>query len=90
MKDKKMILTFAAACALGVITTGCSTLESSPMTTSGESALVVEKDAYALTRQQIIQAIEECRSAKLRSHIHYGKRFVNRRPVDIVVDVSCY
>jgi hypothetical protein len=51
---------------------------------------MVEKEAYALSRQQVIQAIEECRDAKLRSYVIYGKRFVNGRPADVVVDVTCY
>lgn len=90
MEGKKMF-TFALICAFGVITTGCSSLPGSgPMTSSGESALLVEKETYAMTRQQVIQAITECRSAGLRSYVIYGKRFVNQRPADVVVDVSCY
>jgi len=51
---------------------------------------MVEKEAYALSRQQVIQAIQECRDAKMRSYVIYGKRFINNRPADIVVDVNCY
>lgn len=74
-----------------MILAGCSSVpHSNTMTESGESRLLVEKHSYALTRQQVIQAITECRDAHLRSNVIYGKRFVNGRPVDVVVDVSCY
>jgi len=90
MEGKKMFA-YVALCALGIVTAGCSSLpDSGPMTSSGESALLVEKETYAMTRQQVIQAITECRSAGLRSYVIYGKRFVNQRPADVVVDVSCY
>lgn len=90
MEGKKMFA-YLALCAMGVVTAGCSSLPGSgPMTSSGESALLVEKETYAMTRQQVIQAITECRSAGLRSYVIYGKRVVNQRPADVVVDVSCY
>ena len=90
MEGKKMF-TYAALCALGIISAGCSSLPGSgPMTGSGESQLMVEKEAHALSRQQVIQAIEECRGANLKSYVIYGKRFVNGRPADVVVDVTCY
>jgi len=90
MEGKKMF-TYVALCALGLVTAGCSSLPGSgPMTSSGESTLMVEKEAYAMSRQQVIQAIEECRAAGLRNYVIYGKRFVNGRPADVVVDVTCY
>jgi hypothetical protein len=90
MEGNKMI-TFALLCAVGVITAGCSSMPmTGPMTSSGESQLLVEKETYAMTRQQVIQAITECRDARLRSYVIYGKRFVNNRPADVVVDVTCY
>jgi hypothetical protein len=92
MEGKKMI-TFALLCVVGVITAGCSSMPmpmTGPMTSSGESQLLVEKETYAMTRQQVIQAITECRDARLRSYVIYGKRFVNNRPADVVVDVTCY
>jgi hypothetical protein len=90
MEGKKMFA-YVALCAFGLVSAGCSSLPGSgPMTSSGHSQLMVEKEAYALSRQQVIQAIQECRDAKMRSYVIYGKRFINNRPADIVVDVNCY
>tara|TARA_A100001515_G_scaffold125360_1_gene110113 strand:- start:258 stop:503 length:246 start_codon:yes stop_codon:yes gene_type:complete len=51
--------------------------------------LVHEKEMYQLSRQEIINAHEECKAAGLRPVTVYTRVFVGGRPVPIAIDVSC-
>jgi len=51
--------------------------------------IIVEQKSYMLSRNQVINAIEECKSANLRPVLNYGYRKVNNRPIPFVVDVTC-
>jgi hypothetical protein len=51
--------------------------------------IVIEKQAYMLSRQEVITAIEDCKSANLRPVIFYGRRKVMDKPIPFIVDVTC-
>jgi hypothetical protein len=51
--------------------------------------IIIEKQAYMMSRQEVITAIEDCKSAKLRPIIFYGRRKVMDKPIPFIVDVTC-
>jgi hypothetical protein len=77
----KVLLGIAAVSAA---LTGCA---SSPY--GSESKLFVEKRAQPMSRQQVIQAIQDCEVSKMRPIMIMAKRRVNDWDTDIVIDVTC-
>jgi len=53
------------------------------------SKMLVDKEMLAMTRSQIITAIQECQSGNLRPVMVYSKRKINGQVSDAVVDVTC-
>tara|TARA_Y100000114_G_C11763596_1_gene331535 strand:- start:4154 stop:4399 length:246 start_codon:yes stop_codon:yes gene_type:complete len=51
--------------------------------------LVVDKNIHALSRTEVIMAIEECHSVDLRPVMFYTQRSINNKNVPVVVDVTC-
>ncbi len=51
--------------------------------------IIIEKEAYMMSRQEVITAIEDCKSANLRPVLFYGRREVMGKPIPFIVDVSC-
>tara|TARA_R100000544_G_scaffold36663_2_gene25439 strand:- start:83 stop:325 length:243 start_codon:yes stop_codon:yes gene_type:complete len=51
--------------------------------------MIIEKSAYMLSRQEVIIAIDDCKSANLRPVIFYGRRKVMDKPIPFIVDVTC-
>ena len=51
--------------------------------------MVLNKEMYQMNRQEVINAIEDCRSVKLRPVLYHGSIKVTERYVPIVVDVQC-
>ena len=51
--------------------------------------LVVEETVHAMSRLEVVNAINECQAGKTRAVVIYGKRKVGGVTRDIVVDVSC-
>jgi len=51
--------------------------------------LIVEDEMHILDRQEVINAIEDCKSARLRPVLFYGRRKINDRPIPVIVDVTC-
>lgn len=51
--------------------------------------LIVEKEMHIPDRQEVINAIEDCKSANLRPVIFYGRREINGKPVPVIVDITC-
>ena len=49
----------------------------------------LNKEMYQMNRQEVINAIEDCRSVKLRPVLYHGRIKVTERYVPIVVDVQC-
>ena len=51
--------------------------------------LIVDKNIHALSRTEVIMAIEECHSVDLRPVMFYTQRMINEKNVPVVVDVTC-
>lgn len=51
--------------------------------------MVLNKEMYQMNRQEVINAIEDCRSVKLRPVLYHGRIKITERYVPIVVDVQC-
>lgn len=51
--------------------------------------MVLNKEMYQMNRQEVINAIEDCRSVKLRPVLYHGRIKLTERYVPIVVDVQC-
>jgi len=60
---------------------------SSPKYKSQE--LVMDRQVYAMSRNEIINAVQECEGNGLRASMIYSKRMINGHSADIVVDVMC-
>ena len=69
--------------ATGVMV-GCSTSHY-----GSKSELFVEKRAQPMSRQQVIQAIQDCEVSRMRPIMIMAKRRVNDWDTDIVIDVTC-
>lgn len=77
---KKMLLIAAAT----VTVAGCSTSHYGT-----ESKLYVQKRAQPMSRQEVIQAIQDCEVSKMRPILIMAKRRVNDWDTDIIIDVTC-
>jgi len=51
--------------------------------------LIVDKNIHALSRTEVINAIEECHSVDLRPVMFYTQRRINEKNVPVVIDVTC-
>ena len=67
---------------IGLVTAGSSNK-------SENVKMVLNKEMYQMNRQEVINAIEDCRSVKLRPVLYHGRIKVTERYVPIVVDVQC-
>ena len=54
-----------------------------------EQKLFVDDEVYAMSRLEVMAAINECQSSRTRAVVIYGKRKVGGVIRDIVVDVTC-
>ena len=53
------------------------------------TTMLVDKEMSAMTRTQIINAIQECQLGNLRPVMVYSRRKINGQVSEVVVDVSC-
>jgi len=51
--------------------------------------VIVEKKVHLMHRQEVINAIEDCKTANLRPVVLYSHRYVNERPIPMIADVTC-
>ena len=51
--------------------------------------VIVEKKVHLMHRQEVINAIEDCKTANLRPVLFYSTRYVNDRPVPMIADITC-
>lgn len=51
--------------------------------------LIMDRQVHAMSRNQIINAVQECEGNGLRASMVYSKRMINGHSADIVVDVIC-
>ena len=69
---------------LGMIT-ACSGNQTKPT----KIKLVTNEKMFQMSRQEVINGIEDCRSVKLRPVLYHGRILVTDRYVPIVVDIQC-
>ena len=67
------------------LVTACSSSQSEPT----KIKLVTNDKMFQMSRQEVINAIEDCRSVKLRPVLYHGRVLVTDRYVPIVVDIQC-
>lgn len=67
-----------------IIGLGVSACSGTPTT-----ELIVDKNIHALSRTEVIMAIEECHSVDLRPVMFYTQRMINEKNVPVVIDVTC-
>ena len=51
--------------------------------------IIVEKEEHLMHRQEVINAIEDCKTANLRPVLFYSHRYVNERAIPMIADVTC-
>ena len=57
--------------------------------TTDEVDLVHEKEIYQMNRQEVINAIQDCKFANLRAVLTHARIKAMGRSIPIVVDVTC-
>ena len=78
-----MLKKYFSIISIGLVT-ACSSNQSEDTV-----KMVLNKEMYQMNRQEVINAIEDCRSVKLRPVLYHGRIKVTERYVPIVVDVQC-
>ncbi len=54
-----------------------------------DQKMVLDKDIHAMSRNEVILAVQECESSGLRAVMIIAKRKINSYTTDVVADVSC-
>ena len=54
-----------------------------------EQRMTLDKDIHAMSRNEVILAVQECESSGLRAVMIFGKRKINNHTADVVADVTC-
>lgn len=70
-----------ALITLALLATACST--------SQNQELVLDKQAFPMSRNEIILAVHECEGNGLRAVMVTSRRKINGHTSDVIVDVSC-
>jgi hypothetical protein len=79
---------------LFLLMTGCAA-GSSWQASLGDSAggpeqkMILDKDNHAMSRNEVILAVQECEVSGLRAVMIFSKRKINNHTADVVVDVTC-
>lgn len=74
-----------SAIALSAILSGCAFNSEQPV----RQTVIADKEILAMTRNEVLTAINECESNNTRAVMVYAKRRVNGTMSDIPVDVYC-
>jgi hypothetical protein len=61
----------------------------SACSTKYNTDIIVEKKEHMMHRQEVINAIEDCKTANLRPVLFYSKRYVNDKPIPMIADITC-
>ena len=56
---------------------------------TAEQKMVLDKNIQAMSRNEVILAVQECESSGLRAVMIFGKRKINNYTTDVVADVTC-
>ena len=73
-----------------LLMSGCA--GSAPMFDSNgtaEQKMVLDKNIQAMSRNEVILAVQECESSGLRAVMVFGKRKINGYTAETIVDVTC-
>ena len=54
-----------------------------------EQKMVLDKNIQAMSRNEVILAVQECESSGLRAVMVFAKRKINNYTADVVADVTC-
>ena len=54
-----------------------------------ETEIIMDKQVYPMTRNEVITAINECEANRTRAVIINGRRKINGHITEVVVDVTC-
>lgn len=54
-----------------------------------QQKLILDKDIQAMSRNEVILAVQECEVSGLRAVMIFSKRKINNHTADVVVDVTC-
>ena len=68
---------------------GCSSTKTPEPTTFPNQKLVIEGEVSAMSRNEVIMAINECESNRTRAVVIMAKQKVSGRTTDVVTDVTC-
>ena len=63
-------------------------LDGAPSGTA-QQKLTLDKDIQAMSRNEVILAVQECEVSGLRAVMIMAKRKINNYTADVVVDVTC-
>jgi len=83
---KYLILLLMTGCAAGS-SWQASLLDGSSST--AQQKMTLDKDIQAMSRNEVIMAVQECESSGLRAVMIIAKRKINNYTADVVADVSC-
>ena len=61
----------------------------SACSTKYNTDIIVEKQEHKMHRQEVINAIEDCKAANLRPVLFYSLRYVNEKPIPMIADITC-
>ena len=61
----------------------------SACSTKHNTDIIVEKQEHKMHRQEVINAIEDCKAANLRPVLFYSLRYVNEKPIPMIADITC-
>jgi hypothetical protein len=56
---------------------------------TAEQKMVLDKNIQAMSRNEVILAVQECESSGLRAVMVFSKRKINNYTADVVADVTC-
>jgi hypothetical protein len=73
----------------GVTLTGCSLFNPDPFSKLQNTTVHVDKDVPAMTRNEIINAVNECEGNGLRPVMITARRKVNGYLSEITAEVTC-
>jgi len=82
------MITLMVFCSM-VSLQACSAFKSEPPPPSHHQSLIVDKEIHPMSRNEVIYAIKECESQKLRAVMIFGKRKVSGHTKETVIDVTC-
>ena len=85
---KYLLLLVLSGCSAGS-SWNASMMDGSIGNGTAEQKMVLDKDIHAMSRNEVILAVQECESSGLRAVMIIAKRKINNYTADVVADVSC-